>query len=123
MQPNAWKVLKSFLTGKPFRPPAPEPLADKMKTKELFRESVSQMDDAALENIINSPSMQIMNWTLNPAISMTRFSEATFRNSKIQEKSDQDDEESSDARDTESDQNSSRIHSIVSDTSDVNDAH
>ena len=94
-----------------------------MKTKELFRESVSQMDDAALENIINSPSMQIMNWTLNPAISMTRFSEATFRNSKIQEKSDQDDEESSDARDTESDQNSSRIHSIVSDTSDVNDAH
>lgn len=124
MQPNAWKVLKSFLRGHPVRPPPVQPLAEKMKTAELFRESVSQMDDAALESIINSPSMQIMNWTLNPAISMTRFSEASFRNSKMQgQKNDNDedeeDEESHSQKNTESDHHNSRINSGISGASNL----
>ena len=117
MQPNAWKVLKSFLAGKPVRPPPPQLLAEKMKNIDMFRESVSQLDDGTLESIINKPSMQIMNWTLNPAISMTRFSEATIRNSQLQGKKDSDDgnedEESNGHQQTESDQNNSRMHSVI----------
>jgi hypothetical protein len=122
MQPNAWKTLKSFLQGRPLRPaPAqPPPLADKMQTMDFFRESISQLDDAALESMINTPSMQIMNWTMNP-IEMIRMSEASIRNSAIKSKKknngaeeeddeDEDEEDESDVYDSESQTTASRTH-------------
>jgi hypothetical protein len=119
MQPNAWKTLKSFLQGHPLRPaPAqPPPLADKMQTMDFFRESISQLDDAALESMINTPSMQIMNWTMNP-IEMIRMSEASIRNSAITskkknkegEEDEEDEDEDSEVYDSESQTTASRTH-------------
>ena len=69
--------------------------------------------------------MQIMNWTLNPAISMTRFSEATIRGSQLIEKKKKKEEEEEDSespsqhQDTESEQRSSRFQSSVSAASDL----
>ena len=87
MQPNAWKVLQSFFYCNPSRPPPPQPLAEKMKTANFFRASASELDDGELEDIINSPSMQGMVWTLNPSlISMSRISESSPRHSKFNDK-------------------------------------
>jgi hypothetical protein len=81
MQPNAWKVLRSFFYCAPIRPlPTIRPLADKMKTADLFRASASELDDVELEEIINTSSSKPMTWTLNPSIiKMSRISESSTR--------------------------------------------